>query len=387
MRPKNNKTIQENTGPAKPGCWLKDLHQDLFNKNRLKKFPDNLYQSLSSNDYLGLSHHQDVISSSINTINKYGTGATGSRFLSGNHQLNTELEERIAEFKSFGNAHGIVFSSGYHANVSIMSVLGEFSSAIYSDKDNHASLIDGLRLVKTPTFVYPHQDWQWVKDHMTKHRPKKPIIITESLFSMVGDLAPVRDLYGLCQRLGGVLVIDDAHGTGTIGKTGRGVLEEYQLEFDPECMIITGTFSKALGSLGGFAVLGEKEREIITSLARPFIYTTALPPGILAASLSALNILKMNPYLVQNLQEKNTFWNRKLLDKKCSVPIISIIKNIDQLEVLSKSLELKGFALPIIKYPTVPSGTERLRLSVNLGWNSAATNAILETFGISGGSP
>ena len=95
----------------------------------------------------------------------------------------------------------------------------------------------------------------------------------------------------------------------------------------------------------------------------------------------------MNPYLVQNLQEKNTFWNRKLLDKKCSVPIISIIKNIDQLEVLSKSLELKGFALPIIKYPTVPTGTERLRLSVNLGWNSAATNAILETFGISDGSP
>jgi 8-amino-7-oxononanoate synthase len=386
MRPKNHKIIQENPGPAITGGWLKALHQDLFDKNRLKKFPEGLYRSLSNNDYLGLSHHQEVISSSIYTINKYGIGATGSRFLSGNHQLNAELEERIAEFKALGNAHGIVFSSGYHANVSIMSVLGELSSAIYSDKDNHASLIDGLRLVNTPIFIYPHNDWHWVKDHLTKHRPKKPIIITESLFSMEGDLAPVKDLYGLCQRFGGILVIDDAHGTGTLGRTGRGVLEEYQLEFDPDCMIITGTFSKALGSLGGFAILGEKEREIITSLARPFIYTTALPPGILGASLSALQTLKNNPYLVHNLQEKSIFWNRTLLDKNFAVPIISIIEDLDHLEALSKSFEMKGFALPIIKYPTVPVGAERLRLSVNLDWDSATTNAILETFGISGSS-
>jgi 7-keto-8-aminopelargonate synthetase-like enzyme len=380
MNPKAQNSFQEKPDRGSEDCWFGNLHRELTDQNRLKKLPTSSLVPLSNNDYLGLSQHPEIISASANAVYKFGTGATGSRFLSGNHPLNSALEGKIALFKTSKNVQGIVFSSGYHANISIMTVLGGYSTAIYSDSENHASLIDGLRLVKIPAYIYPHNDWEWVRKHMAQHPTRRPMIVTESVFSMSGDLAPVIELYRLAQIFGGILVIDDAHGTGTIGATGRGILEASNIEFDARHMIITGTFSKALGSFGGFALLGNKEKEVIQSLARPFIYSTGLPPATLSASLAALNILTINPQLVQKLQEMSIFWNRSLINKKSSLPIISIEGKSDQLFAWSRSLEKLGLSLPILKYPTVPHGSDRLRLSVNLGWTQSTISALNDTF-------
>lgn len=379
---KKRERKREGLPTERPNSWMKDLYAELATQNRLKTLPDSFAKSLSSNDYLGLARHPKVLSASIHAIRKFGAGASGSRFLSGNHLLNTDLEKAIAEFKTPGNGHGIVFSSGYHANLSIMNVLGDCSSVIYSDQENHASLIDGLRSTKKPIFIYPHNDWEWVKDHLSANPSARPLIVTESIFSMSGDIAPIKELYLIAQCFNGIMVIDDAHGTGIIGENGRGVLEKHSLEFDPGHMILTGTFSKALGSLGGFAILGKKEKKVLLSCARPFIYTTALPPGVLGASLEALNILSSNPSLVQNLQDNSFFWNYALASKHSSIPIIPIKGDLDTLKKRSETFAQMGLSLPVIKYPTVPKGKEQLRLSVNLNWDKSIYDALFGVFNI-----
>ena len=360
--------------------FFSDLMTSLENAGKVKKMPPACLTSLSSNDYLGLSRHPRVIDASVNALRKYGTGATGSRYLSGNHPLNEELEDRISNFKSLGKGVGRIFSSGYHANLSVTSVFGAHAGTIYSDSENHASLIDGLRLVKKPVHVFPHGDWEWVGDHLKKTGAIQPMVVTESLFSMSGDFAPIPELYKIIREKKGLLVIDDAHATGTVGSKGRGGLDFFSLDFDADFMIVTGTFSKALGSLGGFAILGERARTILTSLARPLIYSTALPPAILAASCSSLDILENSNHLTETLQDLSKRWQKDLTGASSSSPIISLGGPLSTLRQKSSKLAEFGFSLPVLVHPTVPEGQERLRLSVNLSWASGTEEALRATF-------
>jgi len=343
---------------------------------RLKTLPPPHLRSLSSNDYLGLSRHPQVVEASIRATRESGTGATGSRYLSGNHALNGELEESTARFKTGGGGRAILFSSGYHANLAVMSFAGELSGIIFSDADNHASLIDGMRLAQAEKIVYPHNDADFVRDFLKKHPARPPIIVTESVFSMKGDMAPLRELYEIAALQGGLLVIDDAHATGTLGRSGRGGLEQIDLPFDPEHMIVTGTFSKALGSLGGFAVLAEETSRTLSSTARTLIYTTALPPGVLAASLEALRLIESSPVMVEKLQEASLYWQRSLTGRESPSPIIALSGDPSRLSGLSKEMGLRGFHLPLLTYPTVPKGEETLRLSVNTNWDETVVSAL-----------
>ncbi|MDA8150844.1 MAG: aminotransferase class I/II-fold pyridoxal phosphate-dependent enzyme [Nitrospiraceae bacterium] len=347
---------------------------------RVKRMPPPLLPSLSSNNYLGLAGHPKVIEASIEALRKSGAGSTGSRYLSGNHPLNEALETRIAHFKSKGAGAGLIFSSGYHANLSAVSVFGSHAGAIYSDAENHASLIDGLRLLKKPIHVYPHRNWEWIRGHLRKSGRGTPMIVSESLFSMSGDLGPIPELLEIVRETGGILIIDDAHATGTLGTTGRGGLEHFSLEFDPDHMIVTGTFSKALGSHGGFAILGEAGKIILTSLARPLIYTTALPPAVLAASLSSLDLLEADSHLPKSLQTLSEKWQTKLTGHVSLSPILNLRGDQETLELESSKLMDLGFAVPVLRYPTVPFGEERLRISVNLTWAPMVEEALLETF-------
>ncbi|EQD24315.1 MAG: 8-amino-7-oxononanoate synthase, partial [Leptospirillum sp. Group IV 'UBA BS'] len=204
--------------PDNRNSFLSSLLTSLEEKSKVKKMPPSSLLSLSSNDYLGLSRHPGVIEASVKATQQFGTGATGSRYLSGNHPLNLKLERTVSRFKSKGRGSGLVFSSGYHANLSVASVFGSHAGAIYSDSENHASLIDGLRLLKRQVHVYPHGDWEWVKMHLQKTGASHPMIVTESLFSMSGDFAPIPELYGIIRDKGGLLVIDDAHATRDLGK-------------------------------------------------------------------------------------------------------------------------------------------------------------------------
>ena len=360
--------------------FISDFMTSLVDKGKIKKIPPAWLTSLSSNDYLGLARHPKVIDDSVNALRMYGTGATGSRYLSGNHPLNEELEARIARFKSLEKGLGRIFTSGYHANLSVTSVFGTHAGTIYSDSENHASLIDGLRLVKKAVQVFPHGNWEWVLDHVKRTGASRPMVVTESLFSMSGDFAPIPELYRIVREKEGLLVIDDAHATGTVGSKGRGGLDLFSLDFDPDFMIVTGTFSKALGSLGGFAILGEKARTILTSLARPLIYSTALPPAVLAASCSSLDILENSSHLTKSLQDLSKRWQKDLTGANSSSPIISLRGPLSTLRQESSQLAEFGFSLPVLVHPTVPEGQERLRLSVNLTWTSGIEKALKTTF-------
>lgn len=361
-------------------CWPARLYHEIVRDGRIKRLPHPALQSLSGNDYLGLAQHPAVLDAAIAALEQFGAGASGSRFLSGNNPLNAELEEAIARFKSGKGGVGLVFSSGYHANLSVMSVLGSHCDRVYSDRSNHASLIDGLRLSPREVLVYPHGDWEWVRDHIRKTPPSPFMIVTESLFSMDGDMAPLRELSEIVTRSGGMLVIDDAHATGTTGTTGRGGLEACGLEFDPDHMILTGTFSKAMGSLGGYAVASKNIREILLSLSRPFIYTTGLPPASLAASLASLTILDAHPEMVSQLQGECQSWNRALVGVSHASPIIPVRGPVEHLRLLSSRMEKEGYFLPVLCFPTVPEGREQLRLSVNRTWSDAIRRTVASTF-------
>ena len=359
---------------------LASILSSLEEAGRIKRMPDSLKLSLSSNDYLGLSRHPKVVEASIDAVRKSGAGSTGSRYLSGNHSLNEALETRIAHFKSKGVAAGLIFSSGYHANLSAVPVFGSHAGTIYSDAENHASLIDGLRLLKKPIHVYPHRNWEWIRHHLRRSGGGTPLIVSESLFSMSGDFGPLPELLEIVRETGGILIIDDAHATGTLGMTGRGGLEHFSLEFDPDHMIVTGNFSKALGSHGGFAVLSKEGKAILSSLARPLIYTTALPPAVLGASLSSLELLEASPDLPKALQSLSEKWQKKITGISTPSPILNLRGDLETLGSESSELNDLGFELPVIRYPTVPAGEERLRLSVNLTWSSAVEEALEKTF-------
>ena len=354
--------------------------QSLGDQGRIKHLPPPGTNSLSSNDYLGLARHPEVIEAAVKAVSTYGTGSTGSRFLSGNLELSEELEFRIAKFKAPESGHGRVFSSGYHANLSVLSIFSPHAGARYSDAENHASLIDGFRMGQKPVHIFPHNDWRWVEAHISRNRIKSPLIVTESLFSMSGEIGCLPELYHIAKKHDGLLVIDDAHATGTLGPTGRGGLEYFNLPFDPGHMILTGTFSKSLGSLGGFALLKEDFRTVLSSLGRPFIYTTALPPGVLAASIKSLEILDRSPDLTKRLQTLSATWQHRLKRVALKTPIINLKKNRIPLEDISRAFSDRGFLLPVLRHPTVPKGQECLRLSVSLNWGEKIENTLMEIF-------
>lgn len=347
---------------------IEERYELLKATDRTKTMPPPDLRSLSSNDYLGLSRHPRVIESSVNAVRTFGTGATGSRFLSGNHALNMELADITLQFKTAGRGAIHIFSSGYHANLAVMSLASEVSTLVFSDSENHASMIDGLRHFKGEKVVYPHNDAGFIREYLKKTSGGRPVIVTESLFSMKGDMAPLGDLFEIVEETDGLLVIDEAHATGTTGMRGRGALEALGIPFFPERMIVVGTYSKALGSLGGFAILNPKAASILESTARTLIYTTALPPGVLAASIESLRILDEGGDLVESLQRQSRMWQRTIKARDSSSPIIPVEGDRRSLEKISATLKEKGFHLPTITYPTVPRGEAILRLSVNLGW-------------------
>ena len=347
---------------------------------RFKTMPPPGLVSLSSNDYLGLSRNPLVIDASLRATRNFGTGATGSRYLSGNHPLNRELSDATSQFKTGGKGAALVFTSGYHANLATVSLISELSPLIFSDSENHASLIDGMRNAKGRKVVYPHNESEFIREYLKRNPQQKPVIVTESLFSMRGDLAPLSALFEIVEEYDGMLVIDEAHATGTTGISGRGALEALGLPYVPERMILTGTYSKALGSLGGFVILHEKAAKILESTARTLIYTTALPPGVLAASLEAIHVLAENTEIVRSLQRESRIWNAYIQDDtESSSPIIPVIGDAPTLQSISDNFRTQGYYLPVITYPTVPRGEDLLRLSVNIGWDKNVRKT-LETF-------
>ena len=324
---------------------------------------------LCSNNYLGLANHPALAEAARSALERYGTSASGSRLVSGSLALHGQLEKRVAEW--MGTEAALVFNSGYQANVGAIPALAREGDLILSDELNHASLIDGCRLSRARTRVFRHADPQHLEsllaENSTASRTGKNIIVTESVFSVDGDLAPLTEITSLARRFDALLIVDEAHAVGVFGPAGAGRVEELQLEVAVD--IRMGTFSKALGSFGAF-VAGRRDLiEYLVNRARSFIYSTALPPATLGASLAAIQAIQREPERRKSLWENVRFLREGLKDQGWSLlseasqilPVL-IGEARETMEVTDELLARGVFAQGL-REPTVPRGTSRLRLT------------------------
>jgi len=328
---------------------------------------DKEYIDFSSNDYLGLSAHPRLINSAKNAIDEFGVSSCASRLLSGDLTLHHQLEEKIAQFKNKEAA--LVFNSGYQGNLGIISALFTKGDCIFSDRLNHASIIDGILLSGARFFRFHHNDAPHLESLLKKERAryKKALIITETVFSMDGDKCPLKDLVCLKEKYNCEIMVDEAHATGIFGRNGSGIVEEQGL--DGKVDFIMGTFSKALGGFGAYLAASRKAILYLINTCRSFIYSTALPPGIISADLESIALIEDEPWRREKLLESAGYFRNALktngLDVKGDSQIVPVIigDNRRAVEFARRLREKQYWVLPI-RQPTVAQGRERLRFSI-----------------------
>ncbi|MEN6565007.1 MAG: 8-amino-7-oxononanoate synthase [Veillonellales bacterium] len=330
------------------------------------------YLILAANNYLGLTHCPAVRQAASAAAMSYGTGSGGARLITGTYPLYAQLEQRIAAFK--GTEAALVFNTGYMANVGTMSALAGPEDVIFSDELNHASIIDGCRLSRARIIVYRHAN----TDHLAaclKSTPchGKRLIVTDGVFSMDGDIAPLPDIVQLARRYDAIVAVDDAHATGVIGPGGRGTAAYYHLADQVPVQI--GTLSKALGAEGGFVAGSHELIDYLLNRARSFIFSTALAPATVAAAAEALNQLVRRPELVVKLRDNAEFVRSALTVAGLKIgagqtPIIPVTVGAAEAALqLSEDLKSEGLILSAIRPPTVPAGSSRLRLALSAAHN------------------
>lgn len=317
---------------------------------------------LASNDYLGLSQHPDVLDGGIEALRTWGAGAGGSRLVTGNTELHEEFENALATF--IGAESALVFSSGYTANLGAVVALSGPGSLLVSDALTHASLVDACRLSRARVAVTPHLDVGAVDAALSSRTEERAVVLTESVFSTDGALAPLRELHGVCRRHGALLLVDEAHGLGVRGPGGQGLLYESGLAGAPE-VVMTTTLSKSLGSQGGVVLGPEPVRAHLIDAARPFIFDTGLAPAAVGAAWAALRVLIAEPQRAQAVLDRAAELARICGD--AAVPdsaVVSVILGDPEVSVAAAAACLdRGVRVGCFRPPTVPEGTSRLRLT------------------------
>ena len=323
--------------------------------------------NLGSNNYLGLSTHPKVMSAAGSAAMVYGAGASGSRLLSGNSVLYTNLEENLAKTK--GTEAALVFSSGYVANTSIIPVLAGEDDLILSDALNHASIIDGCRLSRATKKIYRHCDVEHLKTLLAESSDfRRRLVVTDGVFSMDGDIAPLSDIYEVVLNYNAMLLVDDAHGFGILGKGGSGTVSHCGLE--GQDIIQMGTLSKAVGGLGGYVAGHRVLIKLLINRARGFIFTTGLPPATLSAANAALKVMRSSRDLRQRLLKhaetmKTALTNLGYTLLPSQTQILPVILGEPQRATdVAEALLAEDVFAPAIRPPAVPAGTSRLRVTV-----------------------
>jgi glycine C-acetyltransferase/8-amino-7-oxononanoate synthase len=323
----------------------------------------------SSNDYLALSIHPDLIKAARNALDLYGTGAGAARLMSGDLQLYHALEEATAKFKNRQAA--LLFGSGYMANIGVIPALVGRGDVIFSDRLNHASIYDGCRLSGAKLVRFHHNDLDHLAECLKKERGQgKALIIVESLYSMDGDRCPLAEVAQLKNRHDCLLMVDEAHATGIFGPDGGGIIQEEGLA--DEVDIAMGTFGKALGSYGAYIAGSETLKKYLVNRARSFIYSTGLPPSAVAASLAAIDLIKKEPELRRQLMGNSGYFKKCL--QKAGLPgesgpsqIVPVMVGDSQQAVkIADEFRKNDILITAVRPPTVPKGTARLRFSVTL---------------------
>lgn len=317
---------------------------------------------LASNDYLGLSQHPQVLEGGIEALRTWGAGAGGSRLVTGNTELHEGFEAALATF--VGAESALVFSSGYTANLGAVVALSGPGSLLVSDALTHASLVDACRLSRARVTVTPHRDVEAVEAALSSRTEERAVVLTESVFSADGVLAPLRELHAVCRRHGALLLVDEAHGLGVRGPGGQGLLYEAGLAGAPD-VVMTTTLSKALGSQGGVVLGPEPIRAHLIDAARPFIFDTGLAPAAVGAAWAALRVLIAEPQRAQAVLDHAAELAR--ISGDSAVPdsaVVSVILGEPEIAVAAAAACLdRGVRVGCFRPPTVPEGTSRLRLT------------------------
>jgi 8-amino-7-oxononanoate synthase len=322
---------------------------------------------MCSNDYLGLAGHPALREAACAAMERYGFGSGASRLVSGTSSQHQALEHRIAQFK--GTEAALLFNSGYAANTGIIPAVAGAGDVILSDTLNHASIIDGCRLSKAELRVYRHGDAGHVERLLKKSvNARRKLIVTDGVFSMDGDIAPLPELASLAGKYSAILMVDDAHATGVLGKTGRGTTEHFRLT--GRVHIQMGTFGKALGSFGAYVTGSRDLIDYLMNRSRSFIFSTALPPAVCAASVAALDIIEHEPQLRENLWKSRERFVNGLRSLNISTgtsetPIVPVMigDSAKALKAGEKLLEY-GIYATAIRPPTVPEGAARIRITI-----------------------
>jgi 8-amino-7-oxononanoate synthase len=340
------------------------------------------FLNFSSNDYLNLAADPQLARAAARAARQYGTGAGASPLVSGHLPPQRKLERDLARWQQAESV--LVCTSGYTANLAVISSLADPQTAIFSDALNHASLIDGCRLSRARVLVYRHADVSHLEGLLRQENsaPRK-IIVTDTVFSMDGDLAPLSELAELARRFDCLLVVDEAHATGVFGEAGRGLCRG----LEPERVVKVGTLSKALGSQGGFICGTKKLIAYLVNRARPYIFSTALAPPAAAAARKAVAIVQADPgprrhlvHLAGLLRDQLRQLGYPTGDSHSQIVPIVVGEAAAAMQ-LSKKLEAEGLLVPAIRPPSVPTGTSRLRISLTAGHTEADVERLLSVFG------
>jgi glycine C-acetyltransferase len=326
--------------------------------------------NIASNNYLGLTTHPKLREAALEAIRKYGVGSGAVRTVAGTMKIHMELEERIARFKNVEAC--VVFQSGFAANAGTVSAVLGKDDFIISDQLNHASIIDGARLSRAKILVFEHKNMAQAEERLAsiKDQPGKKLLITDGVFSMDGDIGPLPALCELAEQYGAIMMVDDAHASGVLGRNGRGTIDHFKMHGRVDIQV--GTLSKAIGALGGY-VCGTRDLiDFLYHRARPFLFSTSHPPSVAATCIAAFDVLENEPERIESLWENTRFWKKELAllgfniggqtTPASETPITPIIIGDGKLTMdFSRALFKEGVMGTGIAFPTVPEGKARIR--------------------------
>lgn len=342
---------------------------------------------MASNDYLGYCSQPAIKQAEQKALHTWGAGSGAARLISGNAAIFRDLEKKIARLK--GTEDALVFSTGYMANIGLLSAVAEKEDVIYSDALNHASIVDGCRLSRAQVEIFPHRDTNVLETFLKNGKQfRRRFIITDGVFSMDGDLAPLPRMAELARSYRAQLIVDDAHGTGVLGRRGGGTIEHFGLEGRVD--IIMGTLGKALGCFGAFIAGSSELRDYLINRARTFIYTTALPPAVIAGAIEAIELLGKEPQTRQALQDNISFFRKGLQDLGFNIlasttQIIPVLVGDTQTAMrLAGDLMDEGLFIQAIRPPTVAEGSARLRITLMATHTKDDLTRALEILGRAG---
>jgi glycine C-acetyltransferase len=324
--------------------------------------------NLSSNNYLGLTTHPKLKEAARRAVDTHGVGTAAVRSIIGTMDLHEELEERVARFKH--TEASLSFQSGFATNQAIIQALLEEQDAVISDELNHASIIDGIRLTKASRHIYRHVDMNDLEEKLkAAEKARTKMVITDGVFSMDGNISPLRDIVALAERYGAAVYVDDAHASGVLGSNGRGSVDHWDLNGRVDVQV--GTFSKAIGTQGGYIACIQPLREYLIHKARPFLFSNALPPSVIASTIASIDVLETEPELIDQLWENTRYFKGALAKLgfdigKSETPITPVIAgSAERAHKLSDRLFEEGVFAQGIGFPTVPEGKARVRTIIS----------------------